>query len=108
MKLTPHPYPLGNCKYTSTEGGGDSTRSLPDHVVIDDTARLHSIRQHAVNRDIRISAISQASYGWKPDMDSLMEMAATATDERVGEPQDLLDVAIAVNEGKEQAFILAQ
>ena len=45
-------------------------------------------------------------YGWESVMDGLMEMAATAPDERLDELKDLLDSAIAVNEGKEQLFIL--
>ena len=38
--------------------------------------------------------------------DGLMEMTATAPDERIDELEDLLDAAIAVNEGKGQLFIL--
>ena len=45
-------------------------------------------------------------YGWESVMDNLMEMAATAPDERLDELKDLLDSAIAVNEGKEQLFLL--
>ena len=45
-------------------------------------------------------------YGWEFDIDGLMEMAATASDERLDELSDLLDAAIAVNEGKGQLFTL--
>ena len=45
-------------------------------------------------------------YGWASVIDSLTEMAATAPDERLDELQDLLDAAIAVNDGKGQLFIL--
>ncbi len=45
-------------------------------------------------------------YGWESVMDGLMEMVATAPEERLGELEDLLDAAIAVNEGKGQLFIL--
>ena len=43
-------------------------------------------------------------YGWEFVIDGLMEMAATASDERLDELSDLLDAAIAVNEGKGQLF----
>ena len=43
-------------------------------------------------------------YGWEFVIDGLMEMAATASDERLNELSDLLDAAIAVNEGKGQLF----
>ena len=45
-------------------------------------------------------------YGWKFVIDDLMKMAATASDERLDELSDLLDAAIAVNEGKGQLFTL--
>ncbi len=45
-------------------------------------------------------------YGWESVMDGLMEMAATAPDERLDELQGLLDAAISVNEGKGQLLIL--
>ena len=45
-------------------------------------------------------------YGWESVMDGLMEMAVTTPDERLDELEDLLDAAIAVNEGKGQLFIL--
>ena len=45
-------------------------------------------------------------YGWKFVIDGLMEMAATASDERLNELSDLLDAAIAVNEGRGQLFTL--
>ena len=45
-------------------------------------------------------------YGWEFVIDGLMEMAATASDERHDELSDLLDAAIAVNEGKGQLFTL--
>jgi len=45
-------------------------------------------------------------YGWESVMDSLMEMAATAPDERLDELETLLNAAISVNEGKGQLFIL--
>ncbi|HIM24836.1 MAG TPA: hypothetical protein EYM29_04395 [Rhodospirillales bacterium] len=45
-------------------------------------------------------------YGWEFVIDGLMEMAATASDERLDELSDLLDAAIAVNEGKGQLFTL--
>ena len=46
------------------------------------------------------------NYGWEFVIDGLMEMAATASDERLDELSDLLDAAIAVNEGRGQLFIL--
>ena len=46
------------------------------------------------------------NYGWEFVIDGLMEMAATASDERLDELSDLLDAAIAVNEGKGQLFTL--
>ena len=45
-------------------------------------------------------------YGWEFVIDGLMEMAAIASDERLDELSDLLDAAIAVNEGKGQLFTL--
>ena len=45
-------------------------------------------------------------YGWEFVIDGLMEMAATASDERLDELSDLLDAAIAVNEGKGQLVTL--
>ena len=39
-------------------------------------------------------------YGWEFVTDGLMEMAATASDERLDELSDLLDAAIAVNEAR--------
>jgi hypothetical protein len=45
-------------------------------------------------------------YGWEFVIDGLMEMAATASDERHDELSELLDAAIAVNEGKGQLFTL--
>ena len=45
-------------------------------------------------------------YGWDAVMDVLMEEAATASDERLNEVEELLDAAIAVNEGKGQLFVL--
>ena len=45
-------------------------------------------------------------YGWEFVIDGLMEMAATASDERLDELSDLLDAAMAVNEGKGQLFTL--
>ncbi len=45
-------------------------------------------------------------YGWESVVDSLTELAATAPDERLDELADLLDAAIAVNEGKGQLFVL--
>ena len=45
-------------------------------------------------------------YGWEFVIDGLMEMAATASDERLDELSDLLDAAIAVNEGMGQLFTL--
>ena len=45
-------------------------------------------------------------FGWEAVMDRLMEIAATAPDERLDELSDLLDAAIAVNEGKGHLFIL--
>ena len=45
-------------------------------------------------------------YGWEFVTDGLMEMAATASEERLDELSDLLDAAIAVNEGKGQLFTL--
>ena len=45
-------------------------------------------------------------YGWEPVVDGLMEMAATTRDERLDELQDLLDAAIAVNDGKGRLFVL--
>ncbi len=43
-------------------------------------------------------------YGWDAVMDVLMEMAES--DEGLEEVQELLDTAIAVNEGKGQLFVL--
>ena len=45
-------------------------------------------------------------YGWDSVMDGLMEMVATAPDDRLDELEDLLDAAITVNEGKGQLFVL--
>ena len=47
-------------------------------------------------------------YGWDAVMDMLMAEAeaATAPDERLEEVEELLDAAIAVNEGKRQLFVL--
>ena len=45
-------------------------------------------------------------YGWDSVVDSLMEMAATAPDERLNELLDLLDAFFAVNEKKGQLLIL--
>ena len=46
------------------------------------------------------------NYGWEFAIDGLIEMAAIASDERLDELSDLLDAAIAVNEGKGQLFTL--
>ncbi len=43
-------------------------------------------------------------FGWEAVIDCLMEMVATAPDERLDELEDLLGAAIAVNEGKGQLF----
>lgn len=45
-------------------------------------------------------------YGWDVVLDALMDMAATAPDERLEEADELLDAAIAVNEGKGQLLVL--
>lgn len=45
-------------------------------------------------------------YGWDAVLDALMDMAATASDERLEEADELLDAAIAVNEGKGQLLVL--
>ena len=45
-------------------------------------------------------------YGWEFVMDGLMETAATASDERLDELEDLLDAAITVNEGRGRLFVL--
>ena len=45
-------------------------------------------------------------YGWESVMDGLMELAATAPDERLDELEDLLDAAISVNEGKGRLLVL--
>ncbi len=45
-------------------------------------------------------------YGWESVMDGLMELAATAPDERLDEIQDLLDAAIAANAGKGRLIVL--
>ena len=45
-------------------------------------------------------------YGWEAVLDSLIEMAETAPEERLDELEDLLDAAITVNEGKGQLFRL--
>ncbi len=45
-------------------------------------------------------------YGWVSVMDGLVEMAAAAPDERLDELEDLLDAAIAANEGMGQLFTL--
>ena len=45
-------------------------------------------------------------YGWDAVLDALMDMAATAPDERLEEADELLDAAIAVNEGKGQLLVL--
>ncbi len=39
-------------------------------------------------------------------MDVLMKEAATASDERLNDVEELLDAAITVNEGKGQLFVL--
>lgn len=45
-------------------------------------------------------------YGWDAVLDALLEMAATAPDERLEEVEYILDAAIAVNERKGQLFVL--
>ncbi len=45
-------------------------------------------------------------YGWESVIDGLMELTATAPDERLDELQGLLDAAIAVNEGKGRMIVL--
>ena len=45
-------------------------------------------------------------FGWDAVMDVLMKEAATASDERLNEVEELLDAAITVNEGKGQLFVL--
>ena len=45
-------------------------------------------------------------FGWESVMGGLMELAVTAPDERLDELEDLLDAAIAVNEGKGELIIL--
>ncbi len=45
-------------------------------------------------------------YRWDAVMDELMNEAATASDERLDEVEELLDAAITVNEGKGQLFVL--
>ncbi len=45
-------------------------------------------------------------FGWDAVMDELMKEAETASDERLDEVEELLDAAIAVNEGKGQLFVL--
>jgi hypothetical protein len=45
-------------------------------------------------------------YGWDAVLDALMDMAATALDERLEEVVELLEAAIAVNEGKGQLLVL--
>ncbi len=45
-------------------------------------------------------------FGWDTVMDELMKEAAKASDERLDEVEELLDAAIAVNEGKGQLFVL--
>ena len=45
-------------------------------------------------------------YGWESVIDSLLDMADTAPDERLDELGTLLDAAIAVNEGKGRLFVL--
>ncbi len=45
-------------------------------------------------------------YGWDAVMDMLMAEAVGAPDERLEEVEELLDAAIAVNEGKGQLFVL--
>jgi len=59
----------------------------------------------AINTILDIECLVE-DYGWESVMDSLMEMVATAPDDRLDELQDLLDAAIAVNEGKGQLFVL--
>ena len=44
--------------------------------------------------------------GWDAVIDVLMKEAATASDERLNEVEELLDAAITVNEGKGQLFVL--
>ena len=45
-------------------------------------------------------------YGWDAVIDQLMEEAATASDERLADIDELLDAAITVNEGKGQLLVL--
>ncbi len=45
-------------------------------------------------------------YGWESVMDSLIDMAETAPDERLDELETLLDAAISVNEGKGRLIVL--
>ncbi len=45
-------------------------------------------------------------YGWDAVMDMLMAEAVGAPGERLEEVEELLDAAIAVNEGKGQLFVL--
>ena len=45
-------------------------------------------------------------YGWDAVIEMLLEEAATAPDDRLDEIGDLVDAAIAVNEGKGQLLVL--
>ncbi len=45
-------------------------------------------------------------FGWDAVMDELIREAETASDEHLDEVEELLDAAIAVNEGKGQLFVL--
>ena len=45
-------------------------------------------------------------YGWDAVIEMLLEEAATAPDDRLDKIGDLVDAAIAVNEGKGQLLVL--
>ena len=58
-----------------------------------------------INNILAIECLVE-DYGWDAVLDSLIEMAETATEEHLNELEDLLDAAVTVSEGKGQLFHL--
>ncbi len=76
-----------------------------------ETLFLESHGSFCYARSMTINTISAIEslvedYGWESVMDGLMELAATAPDERLDELEDLLDATISVNEGKGRLLVL--
>ena len=96
-----HPRSLG-------EGGGCGVAisSLADMETLFEGIPLDRVSVSMTINPISVIECLVDDYGWEFVIDGLMEMAATASDERLDELSDLLDAAIAVNEGKGQLFTL--